>query len=231
MTVIVTEFWKGTKARARIEGEGYLAAFYHLVSRNRRRWGGYIVHVAIVLIFTAFAAEPWYVEIQQTMEPGESTEVMSPLGARYTLTYEGMSTNVRDPDQNLAWQAIALLRVDRNGSPVGTLRTEKRGYLRPEGQQSTEVGIHSRFSEDLYVILADVDLQGVVVENDPNAQTATFTFLVKPLVGGIWAGLFVLILGSLIGLWPSAERVRSAAPARTAPRASPAHRPAPAAGD
>ena len=231
MTVIVTEFWKGTKARARIEGEGFAVAFYHLVSRNRRRWGGYIVHVAIVLIFTAFAAEPWYVEIQQTMQPGESTEVVSPLGSRYTLTYEGMSTNVRDPDQNLAWQAIALLSVERNGSPMGTLRTEKRGYIRPEGQQSTEVGIHSRASEDLYVILADVDLQGVVVENDPDAQTATFTFLVKPLVGGIWAGLFVLILGSLIGLWPSAERVRSAAPARVGSRRQPSHTPAPAAGD
>jgi cytochrome c-type biogenesis protein CcmF len=231
MTVIVTEFWKGTKARARIEGEGFLPAFYHLVSRNRRRWGGYIVHVAIVLIFTAFAAEPWYVEIQQTMEPGETTEVVSPLGARYALTYEGMSTNVRDPDQNLAWQAIALLRVERNGSPVGTLRTEKRGYIRPEGQQSTEVGIHSRASEDLYVILADVDLQGVVAENDPDAQTATFTFLVKPLVGGIWAGLFVLILGSLIGLWPSAERVRSTASVRSGRPTVPLRDPAPAAGD
>jgi len=171
------------------------------------------------------------VEIQQTMEPGETTEVVSPLGARYSLTYEGMSTNVRDPDQNLAWQAVALLRVERNGNPVGTLRTEKRGYIRPEGQQSTEVGIHSRASEDLYVILADVDLQGVVVDNDPAAQTATFTFLVKPLVGGIWAGLFVLILGSLIGLWPTAERARSAAPARAEPRVRPGVDPEPALGD
>jgi cytochrome c-type biogenesis protein CcmF len=215
LTVIVTEFWKGTRARARIEGEGFIPAFYHLISRNRRRWGGYIVHVAIVMIFTAFAAEPWYVEIQQTMEPGETTEVASPLGSTYSLTYEGMSTNVRDPDQNLAWQAVALLRVERDGRSAGTLRTEKRGYIRPEGQQSTEVGILSRASEDLYVILADVDLQGVVVDNDPAAQAATFTFLVKPLVGGIWAGLFVLILGSLIGLWPSAERVRSAATVRS----------------
>lgn len=228
MAVIVTEFWKGTRARARIEGEGYMAAFYHLISRNRRRWGGYIVHVAIVLIFTAFAAEPWYVEIQQTMQPGESTEVTSPLGTRYTLTYEGISTNVRDPEQNLAWQAVALLSVERNGSPAGTLRTEKRGYIRPEGQSSTEVGIQSRPMEDLYVILADVDLQGVVVDNDPNAEVATFTFLVKPLVGWIWAGLFVLIIGSLIGLWPNTERVRSAAPVRS----SPSHPDvAPAAGD
>ena len=57
MAIIVVEFWKGTRARARIEGEGVFKAFFHLVNRNRRRWGGYIVHVGVVLIFTAFATD------------------------------------------------------------------------------------------------------------------------------------------------------------------------------
>ena len=98
--------------------------------------------------------------------------------------------------------------VERNGKPVGPMRTEKRGYIRPERMQSTEVGIHSRAFEDLYVTLADADLEGVIGRNDPEAQSATFAFMIKPLVGWIWAGLFILILGSIIGLWPSAERVR-----------------------
>jgi cytochrome c-type biogenesis protein CcmF len=211
--IVVLEFWKGTKARARIEGEGFAAAFVHLVSRNRRRWGGYIVHVGVVLIFAALAAQPFYVEVQQTMQPGEVTEVESPLGGTYRITYESTSSNVRDPDQNLAWQAVALLTVERDGALVGPMRTEKRGYIRPEGQQSTEVGIHSRVMEDLYITLADVDLEGIILNNDPSAQAATFTFMVKPLVGWIWAGLFVLMAGSLIGLWPSAERVRAASSA------------------
>ncbi|UCC27101.1 MAG: heme lyase CcmF/NrfE family subunit [Gemmatimonadales bacterium] len=220
--IIVVEFWKGTKARARIEGEGFAAAFYHLVSRNRRRWGGYIVHVGVVLIFAAFAAEPYYVEVQQTMQPGEVTELESPLGGTYRLTYESTSSNVRDPDQNLAWQAVALVMVERNGKTIGPMRTEKRGYIRPEGQQSTEVGIHSRPLEDLYITLADVDLEGIILENDPNAQAATFSFMIKPLVGWIWAGLFVLMAGSLIGLWPSAEKVRAPTVASKATVADPA---------
>ncbi len=215
MTVIVVEFWKGTRARARIEGEGWAKAFYHLVARNRRRWGGYIVHVGVVMIFTAFAAAPWYVETRATLEPGDSVDVASPLGHTWTLTYEGISSNLRDFDRNLAWQAVALVSIEKEGVPQGTVTTEKRGYLRPESQVVTEVGILSKPYEDLYLILADTDLNRVVATNDPAGQTATFTFLVKPLVGLIWAGGFVLTIGSLIALWPSAERVRpAAAPAR-----------------
>jgi cytochrome c-type biogenesis protein CcmF len=209
LAIIVVEFWKGTRSRARIEGEGWLRAFYHLVARNRRRWGGYIVHVAVVLIFTAFAGAAWNVEMRQTLEPGESAEVVSPFGHTWTVTYEGISSNVRDFDRNLAWQAVALLSVQRNGEPQGTLTTEKRGYMRPEDQVVTEVGILSKPYEDLYLILADTDLNRVVGSNDPGAQRATFTILVKPLVGLIWAGGLILTVGSLIALWPSAERVRA----------------------
>jgi cytochrome c-type biogenesis protein CcmF len=209
--IIAVEFWKGTRARARIEGEGWLPAFYHLVARNRRRWGGYIVHVAVVVIFTAFAAAPWYVESRATLEPGESVDVVSPFGHTWTLTYEGISSNLRDFDRNLAWQAVALLSVQKNGRPQGTLTTEKRGYMRPESSVVTEVGILSKPYEDLYLILADTDLNRVVGSNDPAGQTATFTFLVKPLVGLIWAGGFILTVGSLIALWPSAEKLRTVA--------------------
>jgi cytochrome c biogenesis factor len=93
---------------------------------------------------------------------------------------------------------------------------------------ATEVGILSKPYEDLYVILADTDLQRVVGTNDPSAQSATFTFLVKPLVGLIWAGGLVLTLGSLIALWPSAERVRAEAPARARSRPVASPEPAPA---
>jgi cytochrome c-type biogenesis protein CcmF len=217
LTIIIVEFWKGTRARARIEGEGVLPAFYHLVARNRRRWGGYIVHVGVVLIFTAFAAAPWYGEVRQTLEPGEVAIAESPLGHTYELTYEGISTNVRDPDKNLQWQAIALLSVKRDGEPLGTFTTEKRRYIRPEAQLITEVGIKSFPLEDLYIILADADLNRILA-GDASGQAATFTILLKPLVGWIWAGGLVLTLGSLIAMWPSAERVRTASSGR-APRA------------
>jgi len=208
MTIIVIEFWKGTRARARIEGEGVVRAFYHLVSRNRRRWGGYIVHVGVVLIFTAFAAAPWNQEFLQTLEPGETMLASSPLGHTYEMTYEGMSTNVRDPDKNLQWQAIALVSVVRDGEALGTFTTEKRRYIRPEAQIVTEVGIKQFALEDLYIILADADLERVL-QGDAGGQAVTFNVLIKPLVGWIWAGGLILTLGSLISMWPSAERVRA----------------------
>ena len=93
LTVIVVEFWKGTRARARIEGEGIVSAFVHLVGRNRRRWGGYIVHVGIVLIFTAFAGRAFEVEVRKSLNPGETVTVASPFGHTYTLTYEGISSS------------------------------------------------------------------------------------------------------------------------------------------
>ncbi|MDT8369447.1 MAG: heme lyase CcmF/NrfE family subunit [Longimicrobiales bacterium] len=209
--VIGVEFWKGTRARARIEGEGLLPAFYHLVMRNRRRWGGYIVHVAIVILFTAFAAAPWYTEIRQTLEPGESATIESPLGGTYTLTYEGLSTNFNDVEDNLAWQAVALLSASKDGVPLPPMSAEKRGYIRPAGSTSTEVAIRATPVEDLYVTLADVNTRLVQAGvNDPTQQTATFTFMVKPLVSWIWASAFVLTIGALIGMWPGGQGIPSA---------------------
>ena len=214
LTVIVVEFFKGTRARARIEGENWAVAFAHLVGRNRRRWGGYTVHAGVVIIFAGFAGAAFNHEVRQTLEPGESALVQSPLGHSYTLTYEGMSTTRAlgsNTNRNLAWQVVALLRVEKEGRPLGTLTTEKRAYIAQE-QPVTEVGIRSAFLEDLYVILSDVsDIEGALM-NEPAAQTATFTFLVNPLVGWIWYGGMILALGGLVALWPGAAPARLAAP-------------------
>lgn len=205
--IIATEFWKGTKARARIEGEGIPKAFYHLVTRNRRRWGGYIVHVGTVMIFMGFAGAAYNVDVRKHMFPGDSVEVASPFGHTYTLTYESLSVSVGRGQRNLDWQAIALVSVARDGEQVGALTTEKRKYTTSD-QWMTEVGIRSNAQEDLYLILSALDdLQGAV-GNDPTAQGIDLQVLVKPLVALIWWGGLVLTLGSLIGLWPSAERRR-----------------------
>ncbi len=211
LTVIVTEFFKGTRARARIEAENWAVAFTHLVARNRRRWGGYVVHIGIVIVFMGIAGQAWRVEFRQTLQPGETAEVASPLGHTYGLTYEGISTAMNVPEKNLSWQAAALFSVSRNDKPVGTLTSEKRGYLKWDNP-ITEVGIRSSFFEDLYVILADADLQRLVGQNDPAAQQATFTFIVNPLVGWIWYGGMIIALGGLIALWPEPPRIRESAP-------------------
>lgn len=200
LTIIGVEFWKGTKARARIEGEGLLLAVAHLVGRNRRRWGGYIVHIGVVLIFTAFAGRAFEVKMNQSMVPGDQATIASPFGHSYTLTYQGISSSVEGNFER--W--VALLSVEKDGKDLGMMSTELRWY--PSRQQrSTEVGIRSTPLEDLYIILAEVpDFQGVI-DNDPDAQRIITEIQVNPLVGWIWYGGMILAMGSLISLWPAAE--------------------------
>ena len=205
--IIMVEFWKGTKARAHIEGEGYAKAFYHLVTRNRRRWGGYIVHAGTVMVFMGFAGAAYNVDVRKHMFPGDTVEVASPFGHTYTLTYESLSVSVGRGQRNLDWQAIALVSVQKNNEPYATLTTEKRKYTTSD-QWMTEVGIRSTAQEDLYLILSALDDLNGAVNSDPAAQGIDLQVLVKPLVGLIWWGGLVLTLGSLIGLWPSAEKRR-----------------------
>ena len=200
MTMIVVEFWKGTRARSRIEGEGIGLAFIHLVSRNRRRWGGYIVHAGIVLIFTAFAGQAFDREVRETLDVGETITISSPLGHTYVLTYEGISSSW--PPNMRQW--VALLSVEKDGEPVGRITTEKRQYITTQ-QLVTEVGIRSTPLEDLYVILESVeDLQGMA-RNEAGSQRATLKVMVNPLVGWIWYGTILLTVGTLIALWPGQE--------------------------
>jgi cytochrome c-type biogenesis protein CcmF len=216
LAVIATEFWKGTRARSRIGGEGLLPAFFHLVSRNRRRWGGYIVHVGIVMIFVAFAGAAYNVDERFHVLPGDQVEVASPMGHTYQLTYEGLSTARQNGMRNLMWQAIATVSVARNGEPVGVLTTEKRQYTtqEPGAPPMTEVGIRSTFGEDLYLILSAMDdPEGVVFRGDSNAQGIDLQVLVKPLVNWIWLGCLVLVGGTIIALWPSVDRKRAVADA------------------
>jgi cytochrome c-type biogenesis protein CcmF len=216
--IIVVEFWKGTRARASIEGEGYLRALYHLVSRNRRRWGGYIVHVGTVVIFMGFAGAAYNVDVRQHMMPGDVVEVASPFGHAYTLTYEGLSVSVGRGQRNLNWQAIALVSVEQDGRALGNLTSEKRQYFTSE-QLMTEVGIRSTPLEDLYIILSAVDDLGGALNADSSAQGVDLQVLIKPLVGWIWYGGLVLTVGALIGLWPSVERRKGAE--EVAPAAEP----------
>jgi cytochrome c-type biogenesis protein CcmF len=215
LTIIVTEFWKGTRARARIENEGYATAFFHLVSRNRRRWGGYIVHVGIVLIFMAFAGAAYNVDERFHMVPGDEVEVTSPMGQTYALRYEGLSVSKGGASglRNLEWQAIATVSVSKDGAPQGILVTEKRRYTTQDvnAPPMTEVGIKSYPLEDLYLILSALDdPERAVLYTDASAQGLDLQVLVKPLVSWIWIGCLVLVTGTLVALWPSVDRSRLA---------------------
>jgi cytochrome c-type biogenesis protein CcmF len=207
--VIAIEFWKGTRARARIEGEGHVLALFHLVSRNRRRWGGYVVHIGMVMLYFGFAGSAYNVDERAHLSPGEMIQVASPFGHVYDLTYEGISISVGRGQRNLMWQAIATVSVVREGKSLGILTTEKRQYVTADNLM-TEVGVRSTVQEDLYLILSAMDDVNGALNADSDAQGIDLQVLIKPFVSWIWYGGLMLTGGTIIALWPSVDKKRLA---------------------
>jgi cytochrome c-type biogenesis protein CcmF len=207
MTTITVEFFKGTRARASIEGENFGLAFLHLIERNRRRYGGYIVHAGLVLIFVGFAGAAFDVEEQVSLLPGETMAVQSPYGHTYRLTYQDMSWYTA-PNMT---KVIASVRVEREGRMIGLMTAEKRAYRQRE-EVTSHVGIRRAWNEDLYLILGGVDdIDGVIRGTNPR-PIATFRILINPLVTWIWIGGAVMALGTLIAVWPGGGAPRTPTP-------------------
>ena len=204
MAIVVTEFWKGTKARAHIAGEGLPSALRSLVRRNRRRWGGYIVHAGVVVVFMGLAGAAFDRRVVRDLVPGEAMTVRSALGTEYRLVYESLSHSrprVSEDVEENDWRWTALMTAHRNGDRIGVLRPERRFYPIMD-QTSTEVGIASSVLEDLYVIPRELDME---------SERASFEVKVLPLVPWIWCGGLLVAIGALVGLWP--PRTASAAAA------------------
>jgi cytochrome c-type biogenesis protein CcmF len=200
LTTVFVEFRKGTRARASIEGEGLAKAFVHLIQKNRRRYGGYIVHVGLVLMFMGFAGAAYDVESEVGgMLPGESTEVRSPFGHTYTLTYQDLSWYYHTNGITLA----ASVLVEKDGRMIGMMTPHQRSFNQRQ-EINMEVGINRAWNEDLYLILAGIDDANAFVQGTNPRPAVTFRILVNPLVPWIWAGGIIIAIGTLIALWPSA---------------------------
>jgi cytochrome c-type biogenesis protein CcmF len=187
---IVYEFIRGTRARRALSGGSWLGAFTSLVGRNRRRYGGYVVHAAIVLLAIGIAGSNAYQTVrEQRLAVGQSMQV----GA-YTLVYRG-SERKNTPQ---GFEVRGNVDVYRGGSFVERLRPGKNHYVR-EQQDSTEMAIRSDklTGEDLDLV-PDYDRSG----------NFYLKALVKPLVNLIWIAGVVFLLGSLIALWPDAREQR-----------------------
>jgi cytochrome c-type biogenesis protein CcmF len=190
---IVLEFARGMRARHRQYGEGYVLAFARLIARNRRRYGGYIVHAGMVMLFVAFAGMAFKTETEATLRPGESVSLRSPYGSTYTFTHLGISQY----DALNRQVTAATVEVQRDGHKIGLLSPEKRQHVdsfgRPTFQPSTEPSIMSMLREDLYSVLG-----GVV----NGTEQAVFRFTINPLVWWVWYGGVIVALGGVIVMWP-----------------------------
>jgi cytochrome c-type biogenesis protein CcmF len=204
---IVQEFYRGVRARRRMHGESAPVALARLVARNRRRYGGYLVHAGVLIYFVAFAGMAFRREIEATLKPGESATLSSPFGHTYTLTHMGIS---QFETLNRIVSA-ATISVMKDGRPMGLLTSEKRQHVdsfrRPTFEPSTEVGIRSNLQEDLYITFA-----GSV----GGTEEAVYRFTINPLVWWVWFGGFVLALGGMVTMWPGGGATL-AAPRRVQP--------------
>jgi cytochrome c-type biogenesis protein CcmF len=191
MASIVLEFVRGTRARRAVAGEPWPAAFSSLVARNRRRYGGYVVHAAIVLLAIGIAGSSAYDATRiAKLRPGQSMELRG-----YTLTYRRLAERQTANHREIR----ALVDVRRGADGEGTMAAGKNRYP-VEQQTSNEVAIRSNWltGEDLYLIAQQIDRNGTVY----------FKAEVLPLVNLIWLAGLVFVGGSLIALWPDARESR-----------------------
>ncbi len=195
---IAQEFYKGIGARRTLHGESLLLAVVRLVTRNRRRYGGYIVHAGIVILFSAFAGLAFSKDHDVSLRAGESKELTDPLGHRWRFVSQGIST----AETLNRFETTIGLEVFRDDVRQGILASEKRQYFdsnkQPQFEPSTEVGIRTSAMLDLYVVLADV-----------RDDTAELRISFNPLVVWVWIGGMVMAIGGLIVMWPQAERRRA----------------------
>ena len=188
---VVLEFARGIGARRRTSGESMPVAIYTLLAKSRRRYGGYLVHVSMLMLFVGFTGNAFSVDREIVLHQGESAQIQD-----YTITFHHLAFS----DDDIKSVSAAALTLERNQSFLATLVPERHFYKRAE-QNTTEVSIYSRWFEDFYVIL---------VGSAENGASAKFQIYVNPLVGCVWWGAALFVVSSLWTMWPSARDRRMA---------------------
>ena len=183
LSSMLIEFYKGTMARY-ASSQTYLSALGSLIWNNKRRYGGYTVHIGIVMIYAGIAASSSYgIHTEKRLKIGETIEIRD-----YTLRYEKLAaiqaTSVKT-------RIIAQLAVEKDGKRIWTARPEKEFY-KGQNQPVSEVDVRSTMASDLYVILADFS----------EDESATIKVYHNPMVKWLWTGGWVIALGTMVSAWP-----------------------------
>ena len=186
---ILAEFWRGARIRMSTRGENPFTAFIKLVINNRRRFGGYIIHLGVVMIALGFIGDAFYKqETQGTLSAGESLTI-----GEYSLRFDGLEGYMGSDGREIVEASTVLFK---DGQQVKVLKP-RRDYFVVQQQPVSIAGVYSTAGEDVYVLL-------VGWESISN-QNTTFKIYVNPLINWVWIGGFVLALGVLIGTWSQAR--------------------------
>jgi cytochrome c-type biogenesis protein CcmF len=186
LSSLAREFYIGTRAGVRHGGKGWLSSFVDLVSGNRRRYGGFLVHIGTIIMILGLASYGYFQYTEAySLKPGQEVTVKD-----YRLKYLKLNTK----DQKTYSGVGAVIDVYDSGEFTATLRPEKRFYRKQE--PTTEVAIMNSVSEDLYLILSNWEQDG----------TIALTVVINPLLSWIWYGTGILVFGTVWAVLPGRRR-------------------------
>ena len=182
---IVQEFWRGANVRRRATGTDLLTALVGLVGRNKRRYGGYIVHLAVVLIMVGFAGQGFKEDHLTTLTPGQQVAI-----GHFSVRYDSLKVDDDGHKQRLT----ALVSVFEGTEQIDTLFPARWYWHKHDDEQpTTNVAIRRRPAEDVYIVL---------VSADPATETVSLQTIINPLVNWLWLGFGVLGIGTIVTLLP-----------------------------
>jgi cytochrome c-type biogenesis protein CcmF len=188
--ITLQEFWRGARARQKAQGEDFFTALSRLTSRNRRRYGGYIIHISMALMAIGILGiNAFQTETQGTIAQGDALNISD-----YTVKYRELAS--WDNAGEGVNYTRAVVDVYRNGIYLGQLNPRIDYYFDSQ-QNMTIPGNRSTLRDDLYVLL--VDWQPV------SSNGATFKVYVNPLVNWLWIGSLVFFLGIIVAAWPDKD--------------------------
>jgi cytochrome c-type biogenesis protein CcmF len=183
-TTLFQEYWRGTNVRRAATGSDYLTALIGLVSRNKRRYGGYIVHLGIVLIFFGFAGRGFEEEQTVRLLPGQETTI-----GEYVTRHDALKIT----DDGQKQMVTAHMTVFKDGRQIDQMYPAKWYFRKHEGNPTTESYIHRTLAEDFYITLEAHEVE---------SQAVTVTLHVNPLVDWVWLGFGILAIGTGIAVLP-----------------------------
>jgi cytochrome c-type biogenesis protein CcmF len=160
---------------------------------GRRRYGGYIVHLGIALMFLGFTGKSWTVDKETSMTPGQTYTV-----ERLSVQYVGPRMEV----DNNKRMIFADIRVSEGGKEIGKIAPAKFIYKKMPDSPTTEVAMLHSLRDDLYLVVGSIN---------PETKVASLQIHLNPLVGWIWFGAIILIFGSFVCMWPELEAQESRA--------------------
>jgi cytochrome c-type biogenesis protein CcmF len=201
---IIQEFVRGVGVRRKQTGSDPFTSLVGLMLSKRRKYGGYIVHLGVAVMFFGFAGKAYDKMIDRTVEKPGLVDTRTGTGesafqfghfkgpftsSDYSFTYERL---IHTSDDHMD-QITAQVGVYNKGERIATLYPAKRDYHDEEGQMTSEIAIRVRIAEDVYLVLTGFDLE---------SQKANFRVYVNPLILWVWVGFLILALGTLICLIP-----------------------------